>query len=508
MPFPMNDPKGSPHSSAGFFPARIKVLLLAAGWFGLFGATQALAQTYDVRAFGATGDGTTKDTVAFQKALDTCAVNGGGYVVVPAGNYLIGSIQLGDRTILKLDKEATLTGTTDLNDYPLIDIRWEGRWMPGHRALIYAANVDHIGVIGPGHITASFGRGGFGGPARGGAPGAAAAPGGAAPAAGGAAAAGAAPQGRGGFAGRGPGGVRPPRGPLLIEPISCNDVRFEDFTGDHTGTWANHPTYCTDVIFRNLTLTNTSDGLDIDSCNGVLVDHCNITGGDDAISVKSGRGMDGARLGKPAENIVISNCTLSDRGNACIGLGSEMSGGVRNMRVEHCKFVHSGQNWYAIYIKTRPGRAGVTENITFDDIDVSDAGGFLRINTVNGGNTSTADDPVEGDIGVPLVKNIRCTNIRVTNVRDLVAVYQTNTQKPVEGLVLENITGDCARGIALVNVNHAVLKDVNVTGYAGPLLSTENTTGTGLEGAVKFEPRPPPDAAARAARAGRGATTP
>src|SRR5580698_10542777 len=117
--------------------------------------TSAYAQ-YNVRTFGATGDGKTKDTAAFQKALDTCAVNGGGYVMVPAGNYLIGSIQLGTGTIIHLDRATTLTGTTDLADYPVIQVRLGGRWGLGHRALIYAANVDHIGVIGPGHITATF----------------------------------------------------------------------------------------------------------------------------------------------------------------------------------------------------------------------------------------------------------------------------------------------------------------------------------------------------------------
>ena len=156
------------------------------------------------------------------------------------------------------------------------------------------------------------------------------------------------------------------------------------------------------------------------------------------------------------------------------------------MRVEHCKFLRSGQRSYAIYIKTRPGRAGTTENIAFDDIDVSDAAGFLRINTLNGGNTSTVDDPVEGDVGIPLIKNIRVSNIRVKNVADLVAAFQTNPKKPVEGLTLENITGECAKGITLVNVNNAVLSRINVTGYAGPLLTTDNVTGAGLEGAVKY----------------------
>ncbi|MGA2797571.1 MAG: glycosyl hydrolase family 28 protein [Thermoguttaceae bacterium] len=429
-------------------------------------------KTFNVRDFGAVGDGAAKDTVAFQKALDTCAVSGGGDVLVPAGNYLIGSVQIGTRTIIHLDKDATLTGTTDLDDYPIIDVRWEGRWQRGHRALIYAANVDHIGIVGPGHITASFGR--TARPAASQPPNNAAADAAAQPAA-------SVPR-----APSGSPGSTFTRGPLLIEPISCNDVRFEDFTGDHTGTWANHPTYCTGVVFRNLTLSNTSDGLDIDSCDGVVVDHCVINAGDDAISIKSGRGMDGARLAKVCKNILITNCSLSDRIFACIGLGSEMSGGVSNVRVEHCKFLRSGQRSYSIYIKTRPGRAGTTENITFDDIDVSDAGGFLRINTLNGGNTSTVDDAVEGDVGIPLIKNIRVSNIRVKNVANLVAAFQTNPKKPIEGLTLENITGDCGKGITLVNVNNAVLSGINVTGYAGPLLTTDNVTGAGLEGAVKY----------------------
>src|SRR5450432_688962 len=112
----------------------------------------ASGATFNVRDFGAVGDGTNKDTVAFQKALDTCAVSGGGDVLVPAGNYLIGSIQIGTRTILRLETNSVLIGSSDTNDYPMIDVRWEGRWQPGRRALIYAANVDHTGIVGPGRI--------------------------------------------------------------------------------------------------------------------------------------------------------------------------------------------------------------------------------------------------------------------------------------------------------------------------------------------------------------------
>src|SRR5438874_2399919 len=99
----------------------------------------ALAATpLNVRDFGATGDGKTKDTVAIQKALDACAAAGGGEVVVPAGEYLSGSLDLKSNTTLRIEKDATLSGSPDLEDYPIIAARWEGRWVDAHRALISA----------------------------------------------------------------------------------------------------------------------------------------------------------------------------------------------------------------------------------------------------------------------------------------------------------------------------------------------------------------------------------
>jgi polygalacturonase len=221
---------------------------------------------YNVRDFGATGDGATKDTRAFQKALDMCAVSGGGDVLVPAGKYLIGSIQLGYRTTLRLEKDSILTGSPDLDDYPLIDIRWEGRWEPGHRALIYAANVDHTGIVGPGLIE--------GNPAT-------------------------------------AASNKPPRGTLVIEPINCTDIHWEGFSVKQTGNnWATHPTNCSDIVIKNVNIYCGRDGIDVDSCKGVRIEGCDINTGDDSISLKSGRGIDGARLGKPTEDVLITNCTM------------------------------------------------------------------------------------------------------------------------------------------------------------------------------------------------------
>src|SRR3954464_3930835 len=95
--------------------------------------SKSAGRTFDVHTYGAVGDGGTKDTAAFQKALDACAAErNGGEVLVPAGNYLIGSVVLGSNTTLRLDKDATLTGSPDVADYPVMTIRWEGVWRDGH----------------------------------------------------------------------------------------------------------------------------------------------------------------------------------------------------------------------------------------------------------------------------------------------------------------------------------------------------------------------------------------
>jgi len=385
---------------------------------------------FNVRDYGAVGGGTNKDTVAFQKTLDACAVAGGGEVLVPAGRYLIGSVQLGCHTVLRLATNSIITGSSDADDYPMMDIRWEGRWQPGRRALIYAANVDQTGIIGPGRIE--------GNPAV------------------------AAPQN--------------PRGAVVLEFISCNNVRWEGFTLTQGGNWATHPTYCTDVVIKDVNIIGGRDGIDVDSCSQVRIEGCRLDTGDDSISLKSGRGLDGARLGKPTENVLITGCTLHGRRFACLGIGSETSGGIRNVRIEKCRMTSRS---YGIYIKSRIGRAGAIENISAHDLDIL-GGGFLRINLISSGNSNTADDPVPGLAGYPRGKNFRFTNIRVA-CTTLADVSQIAAEKPLDGFVLKNITGTCAKGIVLRNLQNVTLRHIKVTGCPGPLLTLANVQGRGLE---------------------------
>jgi polygalacturonase len=230
---------------------------------------------------------------------------------------------------------------------------------------------------------------------------------------------------------------------------------------------------------KNLTIRSTGgngDGIDVDSCKHVRIESCDISTGDDCIALKSGRGMEGFRAAQPTEDVLISNCTLADSIFACIGIGSETSGGIRDVRIEHCRFTRA--NSYAVYIKSRPGRGAFIENISASDLDVATApGGFLRVNLLNSGIQDP--EPVPGDEGIPAAKNFRFKDVKV-NCGTLVDAVSISSAKPVNGFSLVNISGTCTKGISLGNIVGAELQNIRVTGYTGALVTTTNVQGTGL----------------------------
>jgi polygalacturonase len=403
----------------------------------------------DVRSLGAVGDGKTKDTLAFQQALDRCAMLGGGEVFVAAGTYLIGAIAIGSNTVLRLHEEATLQGSPDLADYPLTQVRWEGRFVRGYIGLVSARNAENVGIAGGGKIVGNTEI-----------------------------------KGRVDHAT----GVRHP---ALLEFAACKNVLVQDCVTQQNDMWSIHPLYCENLRFQNLTVNGGADGIDVDSCKHVVIDNCRFDTGDDCISLKSGRGEEGYTLNHPTEDVRISNCSFVDHNWACIGIGSETSAGIRNVRVEHCQCL--GAKTFAIYIKSRPGRGAFIEDISMDDLDVSGARlGFLRVNILNSGKQD--EFPVPGDEGIPTIRNFRFNNIRVKDVPVLVDAVAIHPGKPLDGFSLTQVSGTCGKGIALANINHAVLRDIAVSGFSGPLLSISNVSGTGLEGAAALPATQMPDA--------------
>ena len=389
---------------------------------------------FNVVDFGTTGEGKVKDTAALQKALDTCAASGGGTVLVPPGVYLTGSLQIKSNTTLSLENKASLVGSSDLEDYPLARIRWEGEFTEGHRALLWAEQASHIAILGPGTI--------FGPPIN-------------------------------------LSKLRNPRAPALIEPSECTDVLLDGFTAQYQRMWAIHPVLCQGFIARNLTIrsVNTNgDGIDVDSCRDVTIERCTIDTGDDAIALKSGRGLEAVRTGHPTENVLIKDCTLISSLYAGIGIGTELSGGIRNVRIQNCTISGKGNG---IVIKSRDGRGAAAENITGENLFIFNSPTFLSIDLLKRG--IQAKEPVPGAIEQwTQVRNLRFTAIKVHNVKQLVSATKIPAERPLQGLVLTNVTGTCEQAITLAHATDVAFSDINVTGFQGPLVTTEDVKGTGL----------------------------
>jgi polygalacturonase len=399
------------------------------------------AGALNVRTFGAVGNGQVKDTAAFQKALDAARDASGGVVWVPAGSYLIGSITVSSNTTLQFSRAAMLTGSPDIADYPLGTVRYEGEYVSGHRALISATNASNVTLTGPGWI--------FGPPAS-------------------------------------LSRLRSPRGPVLLEFTACANVTLDGFTAQYQMLWTIHPLLCTNFTARNLIIRSVgsnSDGIDVDSCSGVLIDHCNIDTGDDAIALKSGRGQAAVTLARPTENVEITHCSLLSSIFGALAIGSEISGGIRHIHVADC--VLSGhQN--SIFIKSRDGRAGFIDDINGENLTVYNSPTFVCFNLAATGIQAT--DPVPGDVAQwTRATNIRFSNVELINVTDAVLVRPLKgldgipAAVPTDGFSLTNIHGTATHGFTLTNMANVTISNLTLTGYTPPLFTLKNVQGTGLE---------------------------
>lgn len=397
----------------------------------------------DPRELGAAGDGLAKDTHAIQLALDRCAVFGGGEVVLAGGTFLTGAIRIGANTILRIEEGATLLGSPDLADYPIVQVRWEGRWVPGYIGLVWAQGARNIVITGKGAIVAAE-----------------------------------AIKGR----------VQKETGlrhPALLEFVDVQGLVVADLKTQQNDMWSIHPVYCDDVVFHNLVVNGRADGIDVDSCRRVVIDRCDFDTVDDCISLKSGRGMEGSLIARPTEDVVITDCTFKDHRWACIGIGSETSGGIRRVRVERCRMLSAYT--FAVYIKSRPGRGAFIEDIVMRDLEVSGArDGFLRLNFLDSGKQDPF--PVAGFDGIPTVRDITFERIKVADVPVLVEAVNIHPDKPLDGFTLKDITGSAGRGIALANMKNVTLKGVDVAIAEGPKLAINNVIGRGLEGAAPLSP--------------------
>jgi polygalacturonase len=389
--------------------------------------------TLNIESFGAKQDGTAIETQsAIMAAIDSANAIGGASVLVPAGTWLTGPIELKSNVQLIVDKGATLKFSTDYNHYlPAVLTRWEGVDCYNLKPLIYAYNQTNVGISGKGIIDGQGseniwwfmkGRAEYGW--------------------------------KEGLISQELGGrdrlleadrnqtpveerqmtIEDGLRPQLINIYKCNNVVIEGVTLRNSPFWVIHPLMVNGLTVRNVTIEShgpNSDGCDPESCQNVLIEDCFFDTGDDCIAIKSGRNQDGRRWAMPSENIYVRNCRMKN-GHGGVVLGSEISGGYKNLWVENCK-MSSPELDRVIRIKTSDCRGGVIENVWVRDIEVGECReAVLKINLkYEPKEVCNRDFP-------PVVKNINLQNI--TSQKSKYGAYiigLENTQN-VDGITIRD----------------------------------------------------------------------
>jgi polygalacturonase len=392
--------------------------------------------------FGAVADARTVNTKAIQATIDQCAASGGGVVVVPKGTFLSGAIFLKQGVNLTVEKDGVLKGTTNIDDYPLIATRWEGTEEPWTSAFVNAEGLTDLEISGEGTIDGSGEEWLQNNPFRG--------PGGRGDAAAGA--------GRGAA----PAAPTPPPGPRrgrprLVGIQNSKRVHVAGLNLHNQAVWCLFVLYSEDVLAENLKITAehnipSSDGIDIDSSKHVRINNVYIDVNDDCISIKSGKDADGLRVNRPAEDIIVENSHFA-YGHGGVAMGSETSGGIRNVEVRNC--ISDSGNWAPIRFKTQPSRSGVVENITYRDITLHETRQAFEFNL-----EWRMVPPIAPPAKVlPVVRNVKIIN--VSGDVQSVGIIHGLADSPIRDIRFENCKITAQKGFRLEharNVDMAGLK--------------------------------------------------
>jgi polygalacturonase len=222
--------------------------------------------------------------------------------------------------------------------------------------------------------------------------------------------------------------------PQFIQPFRCKNVLIEGITIKDGPFWTIHPVYCENIIVRGVTIRThgpNTDGVNLDSCSGGLIEYCFFSTGDDSIALKSGMNEDGWRVGKPCENIVIRHCETI-RGNGAVVIGSEMSGGVQNIYAHDMNII---SNKRVIRIKSMRGRGGFVRNVYYENFNVGKAlKEAIMINMKYSMNTVKH----KGD-RVPVFENIFIKNIHCEEAGLGLCMIGLDDQK-IRNVTIENAT--------------------------------------------------------------------
>lgn len=420
-------------------------------------------RTASVADFGAKGDGTTLCTAAIQKAIDQTAQKGGGKVVVPQGVWFTGPIVLKSNINLHLEKGAILLFSPDYNLYPIVETVFEGLDTRRCQSPISARGARNVAITGEGvvdgngqhwrplkrdkvtesywkEVTAKGGayiRDGFWIPTEG---------------------------ARKGYM---MADMNVPTGnlteaqwdsikvflrPVMVNLVSCKNVWLNGVIFQNSPAWNLHPLMCENVLIEGVEVRNPSfaqngDGLDLESCKNTLIVNSRFDVGDDGICIKSGKDENGRKRGIPCQNVIVDGCTVF-KGHGGFVVGSEMSGGVKNISVSNCQFLGTD---VGLRFKSKRGRGGIVENIWIKNISMFDIpteavifnlyyGGMSAAEAKAAGKNKTEDvKPMPVDETTPCFRNIYIEDIVCKNAHRAM-FFNGLPEMPVENINLKNIS--------------------------------------------------------------------
>jgi len=462
-------------------------------------------RTFNIKDHGAIGDGKAMNTEAIAKTIAACANAGGGQVVIPAGIWLTGPIQLKSNINLHVEKGALVIFNSNRKDYPLIDTWFEGR--PEYRCMspIYGKDLENIAITGEGifdgageawrpvkkfkmtemqwkELLASGGvldqKGTTWWPSA------------------------AAMNGAEYVENLKKTNLQPQREdyenardflrPVLLQLSRCKKILIDGPTFQNSPAWNLHPLMSENITIRNITVRNpwysqNGDGLDLESCRNVAVYNCNFDVGDDAICLKSGRDEAGRKRGMPTENVQIYDCIVY-HGHGGFVIGSEMSGGVRNVEIRDCTFIGTDTG---LRFKSTRGRGGVVENIHIRRIFMKDIpAAAITFNMFYSGQAPIVDPsqatgfdaesatPVSEK--TPQFKNIFITDVTARGAAQAVELLGL-PEMPLHNIELKNVSISAEKGLLGMNADGVKLVNVEILSQKGPVLAFHNSTNITIE---------------------------
>ncbi|MBP3252226.1 MAG: glycoside hydrolase family 28 protein [Prevotella sp.] len=444
------------------------------------------ATTTVLTQHGAKGDGTTLCTEAFAKAIDYLSERGGGHLVVPRGIWLTGPIVLRSNIDLHLDMGAVVLFAADESLYPLVSTSFEGLDTRRCQSPISGVGLENVAITGHGVID---GNGQYWRPLK----------------------KSKVTDSQWRALTSRPGGVELKKGywvpsegyakgeasadmnvpkhlqdeaewesikrflrPVMVSLVGCRNVLLQDVIFQNSPAWNLHPLMCENIIIervlaRNPAYAQNGDALDLESCRNALIIDSKFDAGDDGICIKSGKDADGRRRARPCENVVVDGCTVF-AGHGGFVVGSEMSGGVRNIMVRQCQFLGTD---VGLRFKSTRGRGGIVENIFIDGVSMTDIKtDAITFNMYYGGKSvaemlADGDRPdnttvVPVDETTPVFRHIDIRNV-VCNGAGRAMEFNGLPEQPMDGITLQDIRIIARSDAEFHNCRNVSQKNVSIS---------------------------------------------